>query len=120
MQQETEVVIKRRGGVGQMVLGIILGSLIGGTIALLAAPRPGHETRRMLADKGIELKDRATGMASDVRDRASDVAGQARERVQMAISSVRGGSPAENISEVTRLERDVNVLERDIDKTYDL
>lgn len=120
MNQETEVIIKRKGRFGQMVLGIILGSLIGGTVALLAAPRPGHETRRMIADKSSELKDRATGMASDVRDRATGVASQARDRVQTAMSSVRSSSSDQEASEVTRLERDVNILEKDIDKTYDL
>jgi gas vesicle protein len=120
MHQETEVIIKRRGGFRQMMLGIILGSLIGGTVALLAAPRPGYEVRRMIVDKGNEFKGRATGMAGDVRDRAVDVAGQARDRVQMAVSNVRGGSSDEGVSEATRLERDVNILEKDIDKTYDL
>jgi gas vesicle protein len=51
------------------VLGILAGLLIGcvaGAVAmLLLAPQSGKDTRRQIQEKGIELRDRTTGMMDD-------------------------------------------------------
>ncbi len=48
-----------------------MGGLIGAGIALLMAPQSGKKTRSMIADKGMEIRDRAVDTAEDTRDRAS-------------------------------------------------
>lgn len=62
--------------------GLVLGALIGGTIALLYAPMKGEDTRRMIKDKAEaagkmiqekseELKERAGEVVADVREMAA-------------------------------------------------
>jgi gas vesicle protein len=51
------------------ILGILAGMLVGGLAGavtmLLLAPQSGKRTRIQLQEKGIELRDRATGMVED-------------------------------------------------------
>ena len=41
--------------------GLIVGAMIGAAVGLLYAPQPGSETRRMVKEKAIEVKDKAAG-----------------------------------------------------------
>jgi len=54
---------------GNNILGVLSGMLVGalaGAVAvLLFAPQSGEETRTQIMEKGIELRDRATGMVED-------------------------------------------------------
>lgn len=133
---ETRTITKRRNRVMPMLLGIVTGSLVGGIATLLAAPRPGIETRHMIMDKGSQLKDQAGDMVGGVRDKAgnmvgtvkdkaSDMAGQARTRIQGTVTSMRSRSNDMSQEDMEtahakKLERDINILEDDIDKTYNL
>lgn len=45
--------------------GLVLGGLIGAGIALLNASRSGEETRAMLAEKGMNLRDKAVSTVDD-------------------------------------------------------
>ena len=51
------------------VLGVLTGMLIGGLAGavamLLLAPQSGAETQMQIQEKGIELRDRTTGMVDD-------------------------------------------------------
>jgi len=42
---------------GGFIKGLLAGAILGGAIALLAAPRKGSETREMLKDKINKLKE---------------------------------------------------------------
>ncbi|MGH2607283.1 MAG: YtxH domain-containing protein, partial [Anaerolineales bacterium] len=42
---------------GAFFSGFVIGGLVGAAVALLMAPQSGEETRHMIRDKGIELKD---------------------------------------------------------------
>ena len=120
-EMSEEIVVIRKGGFGSMVTGIILGSLIGGTVALLMAPQPGYQTRAMLAQKGGEARDKATAMVGDARDRITEAAGEARSRAEKAIAQVRGGTDGDKLEQdVNKVNRDVDIMESDIDKNYDM
>ncbi len=54
--------------------GLIIGGVIGGTIALLTASRPGEETRELIAEKSIDLRDKAVATAANTRDRVTNFA----------------------------------------------
>lgn len=65
---------------GAFLSGFIVGGLVGAAIALLMAPQSGEETRVMIRDRSIELKDRAVEAAEDARIRAEAAAEEARMR----------------------------------------
>jgi gas vesicle protein len=58
------------GAAGTVVVAFVLGAITGAAIALLLAPASGEETRRVLAEK-----------AKEGREKASDAARQGREFV---------------------------------------
>lgn len=69
---------------GAFVSGFMIGGLIGAAVALLLAPQSGEETRLMIRDKGIELKDQVETTAGDARIRAEQMAQDARARASEA------------------------------------
>lgn len=85
---------------GAFLVGFIVGGLSGAVVALLFAPQTGEETRALIKDKSIELRDkaqisaeeaiaRAEAAAADARARADDLARQLRERGQVVVEDVR-------------------------------
>ncbi len=117
---EQEQVVVRKGRFGSMVTGIIFGTLVGGTVALLMAPQPGTQTRTMLAQRGGEIRDRTRGMVTDARNRVVEVAEDARGRVRRVVSTARG-TPREQAleGEANQMERDINIMEADKDRNFD-
>ena len=85
---------------GAFLVGFIVGGLSGAVVALLFAPQTGEETRALIKDKSIELRDkaqmsaeeaiaRAEAAAADARARADELAMQLRERGQGMVDDVR-------------------------------
>jgi len=75
--------MERKGSsIGLLFIGILIGSLVGSGIALLAAPQSGEKTRLMLRDKGVELKNRASTTVQDTRVKANDMITKVRSRAE--------------------------------------
>ena len=85
---------------GAFLVGFIVGGLSGAVVALLFAPQSGEETRALIKDKSVELRDkaqisaeeaiaRAEAAAAEARARADDLARQLRERGQGVYDDVR-------------------------------
>jgi gas vesicle protein len=85
---------------GAFLVGFIVGGLSGAVVALLFAPQSGEETRALIKDKSIELRDkaqisaeeaiaRAEAAAAEARARADDLARQLRDRGQGVVEDVR-------------------------------
>jgi len=85
---------------GAFLVGFIVGGLTGSVVALMFAPQSGEETRALIKDKSIELRDkaqisaeeaiaRAEAAAAEARARADDLARQLRERSKEVYSDVR-------------------------------
>ena len=85
---------------GAFLVGFLIGGLSGAVVALLFAPQSGEETRAMIKDKSIELRDRAQqtaeealaraeAAAAEARARADELARQLKERGQGAVDAVR-------------------------------
>ena len=53
-----------------VLVGMLVGGLAGAVTMLLLAPQSGKDTRIQLQEKGIELRDRTTGMLEDAMARA--------------------------------------------------
>ena len=63
---------------------LLLGTLVGAAVTLLAAPRSGPETRSLVGKKPRESADQARAMASRSREQGQEAAEYAHERAQAA------------------------------------
>jgi gas vesicle protein len=89
---------------GTVILAFILGAATGAAVALLMAPATGEETRRMLADKAREGRDRANDAARQGRelwDRQKETISTAFERGKEAYEQARGAQPPGSPTERT-------------------
>ncbi len=84
---------QKRGNVWTLAGAILVGGLVGAGVALLAAPQSGVETRSLLKNKGLELKDKVVSEAvvtrqfaekaiTDVRERANEVIHRGRTSME--------------------------------------
>jgi gas vesicle protein len=65
---------------GAFLLGFLVGGLTGAVAALLLAPQSGEETRTIIREKAIELRDKASDTMEDAYARAEAAANEARAR----------------------------------------
>jgi gas vesicle protein len=91
------------------VAGFLIGALAGAAAALLFAPQSGEDTRVLIREKGIELRDQADGLGSEVRKRAEGLGAQARERagevqtqIKRAVDEGRAKAKEELLARVER------------------
>jgi gas vesicle protein len=112
---QKEVTMSDRDEFGAFLVGFIVGGLSGAVVALLFAPQSGEETRALIKDKSIELRDRAQisaeeaiaraeAVAADARARADELAKQLRDRGQVVVDDVRerGKSAMEAVRRTTK------------------
>ena len=77
-------------GIGMLALGVLIGAVIGAVFALLFAPQSGEETRAMIKDKSIELRDKAQETTEQARARTDEVVTQMKEQGKSAMKAVTG------------------------------
>ena len=65
---------------GAFLVGFIVGGLTGAVVSLLFAPQSGEETRALIKDKSIELRDKASVSAEQAIAKAEAAAAEARAR----------------------------------------
>ena len=122
--------MSERDDFGAFLVGFVVGGLTGAVVSLLFAPQSGEETRALIKDKSIELRDkaqvtaeetyhRAEQLASDARvradqlakeakERAAELANEVRERGKTAMETVRerGKSAVEAVRKPKKIEGD--------------
>ena len=74
-------------------VGFLAGAVVGGIIALLFAPRTGKETRALIRESAIEVKERALDVADTVRFETEEAA----ERAKAAVAGAK-----QTVSDVTK------------------
>ncbi len=74
---------------GNFFAGFVMGGLVGAAVALLLAPQSGEETRAIIKDKSIELKDKAVVYSQDAKLRAEQAMLDARTKAGTAIEDLR-------------------------------
>jgi len=74
-------------GFGMFLIGFVVGGLAGAVAALLLAPQSGEETRTLIKDKSIELRDMAAEQADMIATKAGKVAGDAKARGKELVGS---------------------------------
>jgi gas vesicle protein len=73
------------GAAGTVIVAFVLGAVTGAAVALLMAPTTGEETRRILAEKAREGRQRA----SDAARQGRDFVNKQRENISSAIDRGR-------------------------------
>lgn len=84
------------GSAGTVVVAFVLGAIAGAAVALLVAPASGEETRRMLAEKAREGREKAGQAAQKGRElweRQRATLSTAFERGKEAYEQARGAQP---------------------------
>lgn len=81
--------MSERDEFGAFLVGFIVGGLSGAVVALLMAPQSGEETRALIRDKSIELRDRAQQTAEEAIARAEMAASEARTRADELAHDLR-------------------------------
>ena len=74
---------------GAYLAGFLIGGLVGAAAALLLAPQSGEETRTLLREKSIELKDKATESAEETMQKATKLLEDTRTRLIEAMDDLR-------------------------------
>ena len=63
--------------------GLVLGAVVGATLAILFAPQEGEKTRGLLLEQGLELRKRGEGtldqLTGQVKDRFGEALASGRE-----------------------------------------
>ena len=83
------------GAAGTVIVAFVLGALTGAAVALLMAPASGEETRRILADKAREGRERANEAARQGREfvnRQKETFSSAVEKGRDAYQQARGAA----------------------------
>ena len=78
-----------RDDFGAFLMGFVVGGVAGAVTALLLAPQSGEETRTLIKEKSIELRDKASAQAEQVASKATDLYGQAKVRGKETIETVK-------------------------------
>ena len=84
--------------------GMIVGGLIGAATALLLAPASGEETRAVIRDKSIELKDKAVEYGQDVQLRTEKALEDTREQLDVVIEDLR--DRVKELSQIVKEEQE--------------
>jgi gas vesicle protein len=75
---------------GDFFAGFVVGALLGAAAALLFAPQTGEQTRTLIRERGIELKERADELSIEARKRAEEFQDQARDRASELSGQAKG------------------------------
>ena len=67
---------------GAFLVGFVVGGVSGALAALLLAPQSGEETRTIIKEKTIELKDKASHSVEDAYHQAEAAAAVARTKFE--------------------------------------
>jgi gas vesicle protein len=83
------------GAAGTVFVAFVLGAVTGAAVALLLAPASGEETRRILAEKAKEGREKANDAARQGKEflnRQRDTLGTAIDRGREAYNQARSGA----------------------------
>jgi gas vesicle protein len=76
---------ERDNGFGIFVIGFLIGGITGAVVSLLYAPQSGEQTRAVIKEKAIELRDKTSDTLEDTYRKAEDAATDAVEKAQELI-----------------------------------
>ncbi|GEK31812.1 hypothetical protein KZO01_21210 [Kurthia zopfii] len=71
---------KESSGGKEFVIGAIVGGLVGAAAALFLAPKTGKDLRNDVIIQANTLKEKSSGITSQVKEKSSELASQAKEK----------------------------------------
>lgn len=71
---------------GAFLVGFLVGAASGAVVALLFAPQSGEETRALIGERSIELRDKAVESGKQAYSQASKYAEDAVESAKKTVS----------------------------------
>jgi gas vesicle protein len=74
--------MSERDEFGAFLIGFIVGGLAGAATALLLAPQSGDQTRKIIKERSIELRDKAAESLDEAYEQAEEAAIEARHRFE--------------------------------------
>jgi gas vesicle protein len=74
---------------GAFLVGFFIGGISGAIAALLLAPQSGEDTRTMIKDKAIELRDDASTTIEDTLEKAEKAANEGIKRAEALLNDAR-------------------------------
>jgi len=74
---------------GAFLVGFIVGGVAGAITALMLAPQSGEETRTLIRDKTIELRDQATHTVEETLQKAEKSAQEAVKRAEKLLEDAK-------------------------------
>ena len=88
MKRKHSVNGNNSGGIGKVITGLVVGSVVGAAVSLLMAPASGEETRRKIKDEvnGIQKKARLT--AGQVEEKGREIVGEAKGSLENAKENI--------------------------------
>jgi gas vesicle protein len=72
--------------------GLVIGGLVGASLALLLTPQPGKKTRTQIRNKGFELKDLVVKRFQDAGHYAQEQVGVWQEKGKEALEKSKHGT----------------------------
>lgn len=70
-------------------IGLLVGAVIGGVIALLYAPKTGKETRQLIKDKATKVVDAVKEKTTEVVDAVKESASEVSRKGQAAVKAMK-------------------------------
>lgn len=74
---------------GAFLVGFVVGGLTGAITALLLAPQSGEETRGVIKERAIELKDKAATSMGEVYTSAEAAAAEAVKKAEVLLAQAK-------------------------------
>ncbi len=79
----------RNDDFGTFLIGFIIGGISGAVAALLLAPQSGEETRTMIKEKAIELRDQTATTVEESLEKAEKAANEAVKKAETLLEQAK-------------------------------
>lgn len=86
---ERRIRMSNRDEFGAFLVGFLVGGLTGAVVSLLLAPQSGEETRTIIKEQAIELKDKANVTATDLYGKAETSANEAIKKAELLLNEAK-------------------------------
>ena len=81
--------MSNRDDFGTFVIGLVVGGITGAMLALLFAPQSGEETRTVIKEKAIELKDKTSETVGEAYAKAEAAANDAVKHAEALLQEAK-------------------------------